>query len=644
MKKHLRTVLKWICMVCCSMLVAVVFSNMLGMVVLTSYDLMNSDRVYVADTVNARVSRYLALSALNSVTSGETDSEPVCRAIDERGLEFLVVTEDTSGQRDEIYRSSGYTDGAGYDYVVAAPGTVFSAREGFPNRVPVRVDRLAFDNTFKPDYAGEGADGDKVYVYYYRSAVRTGELYASADNLAEGICDFSGSFYKVTGITAVLAFCFLIASMVLSSDKLNASHKIPYLVVLIGAAFLAAISVAGGLAVSLAVMYDWSAYIRMLIPFAFVAAFSVIWLLVQTVERLRSRTFLENTALIRLARFSGRVSEGTPIVLLSILAYLVLTLAEILLVSMAYKGNVLGLFLAMVVVKLIGFPVFMWIVLGIDRIVRGIRKTASGQFDSPVDTKGLAGPLKRTAEDVNSIGDAMNIALAENMRSERLKAELITNVSHDIKTPLTSIINYVDLLKKEDLPEGKPTEYMQIIDKHSKRLKKLTEDLIEASKASTGNIKMNLEDIDAKVMLSQVEGEFVERLTQADLQTVLNAPQENVTVRADGRYLWRVTENLMGNICKYAMKGTRVYLDLEKAGDEVRMSFKNVSAEPLNISADELKERFVRGDRSRSTEGSGLGLSIAEDLTTLMEGRLDIECDGDLFKVTVTLPSGGSKE
>ena len=252
--------------------------------------------------------------------------------------------------------------------------------------------------------------------------------------------------------------------------------------------------------------------------------------------------------------------------------------------------------------------------------------------------------LKRHAANLNSVQQGIQQAVEEKMKSERLKTQLITNVSHDIKTPLTSIVNNVDLLKKEEMPSDAAREYLAVLDRQSQRLRKLTEDLVEASKASTGNIPVSLAPTDLNVLLSQVCGEYQQRLEKQVLEPVLSLCEPGAAAMADGRLLWRVLDNLMSNICKYAMPGTRVYLTTEREGDTARMVVRNISRYPLNISADELTERFVRGDSSRSTEGSGLGLSIATSLMSLQGGGFRLPIDGDLFKVTLTLPAAGAEE
>ena len=272
----------------------------------------------------------------------------------------------------------------------------------------------------------------------------------------------------------------------------------------------------------------------------------------------------------------------------------------------------------------------------VKRLRTGASKIAQGDMNYSIDTKYMHGDLLDHANDLNSIRDGISKAVNERMKSEHFKTELITNVSHDIKTPLTSIVNYVDLLSKEDIENEKAKEYIEVLQRQSARLKKLTEDLVEASKASTGNLAVNLERCELGVLLDQTAGEYGEKLSAQGLELILKKPEEPVTVMADGRHLWRILDNLMNNICKYAQPGTRVYLNLEKRENKAVMTFRNVSKYQLNISGDELMERFVRGDSSRNTEGSGLGLSIARSLAQLQGARLDLLVDGDLFKVTVT--------
>ena len=263
-------------------------------------------------------------------------------------------------------------------------------------------------------------------------------------------------------------------------------------------------------------------------------------------------------------------------------------------------------------------------------------KLAAGDESCVVDTSKLYGPFREHGEDLNTIRDGVSLAVEARMRSEHFRTELITNVSHDIKTPLTSIINYVDLLGKEKPENEKMREYIDVLQRQSARLKKLIEDLLEASKASTGNLTVNAEPCDVGVLLDQTLGEYGEKLSAAGLEPVLTKPEKPVIIMADGRHMWRIFDNLLNNICKYSQRGTRVYLEVCERDGKAVVTFRNISSRQLNISSDELMERFVRGDSSRNTEGSGLGLNIAQSLAQLQKGTMELTVDGDLFKVTLT--------
>lgn len=301
------------------------------------------------------------------------------------------------------------------------------------------------------------------------------------------------------------------------------------------------------------------------------------------------------------------------------------------------------------------------------RIIKGIEKIKEGDLEHKIDVEGLYGDNRVLADAVNTIGDGIHNAVEASMKNERLKTDLITNVSHDIKTPLTSIINYVDLLRRENIQDEKVKGYLDVLDTKSQRLKQLTEDLVEASKISSGNISLVMTRINFVELINQTAGEFSAKFEEKNLQLIMNLPGEPVIIEADSRSIWRVIENLFNNVAKYAMENTRVYVELYEqtpapktvdedmitgVGDvtvikdtkEAVLMIKNVSAYPLNINADELTERFIRGDISRSTEGSGLGLSIAKSLTQRQNGDFSIYLDGDLFKVTLTFPCKESKK
>lgn len=284
-------------------------------------------------------------------------------------------------------------------------------------------------------------------------------------------------------------------------------------------------------------------------------------------------------------------------------------------------------------------PVILYVALMLRKLQKGGKALASGDLGYQVDTKRMFWDFKRHGENLNSIGVGMTAAVEQRLKSERMKTELITNVSHDIKTPLTSIINYADLIEKEQCDNPAITEYAGVLHRQSDRLKRLIEDLVEASKASTGNLEVLLAPCEVGVMLTQTAGEYEQKLQEKDLVLFTSQPEQPIKIMADGRRLWRVFDNLMNNVCKYAQRSTRVYLTLEEKNGQAIISFKNISREPLNLSADELLERFVQGDTSRKSEGNGLGLSIAKSLTELQNGTMELTTDGDLFKVVLRFPT-----
>ena len=355
--------------------------------------------------------------------------------------------------------------------------------------------------------------------------------------------------------------------------------------------------------------------------------------------RVKAGAWWKNTviymALGVVGRLCGAVTRNLPLFLRAVLVFGIAMMAEAL-AGTLHTGSSMGA--GWRFVKVVEFACIFWGVLQMKRLAEGGERLAEGDMEHPVDTTHMYRDLKEHGEHLNSIQTGMAKAVAQSVKSERFKTELITNVSHDIKTPLTSIINYVDLLKREELHNEKANEYLEVLDQKSQRLKQLTEDLVEASRASSGNVVLDIRRIDVKELLMQTSGEFVERFEARGLQLVENFPQNPQYVDADGRRLWRIIENLFRNVEKYAMPHTRVYLDLINDGKRVAFSLKNISENPLNISPEELTERFTRGDESRSTEGSGLGLSIAKDLTEIQQGTFEIYLDGDLFKVTVSFP------
>lgn len=346
----------------------------------------------------------------------------------------------------------------------------------------------------------------------------------------------------------------------------------------------------------------------------------------------KAGTVIRGSLTARVLRLLWRIVTGIPLVWKTALVGLGLALLEIGLYQMNYYGEYF------LVLKLVELLAVLAIALNLRTLEKNGKQLSEGDLSTPVDTKRLFGAFRRYGQAMNRLQSGMESAVQEQMRAERMKTELITNVSHDIKTPLTSIVNYVDLLKKEDIPSPAAQQYIAVLDRQSKRLKKLTEDLVEASKASSGALPVNVQPIDVSVLFSQIAGEYQDRLADCHLTLVTQSPEGQPVVAADSKLLSRVMDNLVSNICKYAMPETRVYVSGVVSDGQMALSFKNVSRAELNISPDELMERFVRGDASRHTEGSGLGLSIVRSLVHLMGGTFRLSIDADLFRADVTLP------
>lgn len=386
----------------------------------------------------------------------------------------------------------------------------------------------------------------------------------------------------------------------------------------------------------------------LLVAGGFVADVVIMFFFYSFVRRIRAKILWKNSYLRRFAgnikKFVWKVYDNGNIILRTWLPYGAFLLFNFVMLLAAFAGGGFGRAVALL------FAVALDILVGNllyrnakeqQDIVNGIETIAGGQLEYQVNTDHLHGDNLTLAHSVNSIGKGIKDAVEISMKDERMKADLITNVSHDIKTPLTSIINYVDLIKREQVDNEKVQNYIRVLDEKSQRLKQLTDDLVEASKISSGNINLHFEKINLTELMNQTIGEFSEKFEQKNLTTVMNVNTPNTVIEADSRRIWRVIENLFNNIFKYAMDGTRVYLTIDSLPDNVgyiALSVKNISALPLNCNPDELTERFIRGDESRTTEGSGLGLSIAKNLTEAQKGTFEIRLDGDLFKVVMTFP------
>ena len=510
----------------------------------------------------------------------------------------------------------------------------------------VYLENFALAYTDKPLYTVQStrlytlSDGS-IYALTYTVdllQVETAPTYSYL--LLSWLTEHAGLTVALTVLAALLSlffFCFLMASaghwQGQAGIHLTWLDKIPadvFLLLLVCAFF-------GGWD---AFYYEWGRilFCAALTPFALL-------FLCALAAQCKAGTVLRGSLLARIARFLWRIvrslflglwriARNLPLLWKTALVVAGVFFLEMLLVLAGY-GSVDGIF---VILKAVELLAILYIALNLRMLQKGGEKLARGDFSSPIDTKYLIGDFKRYGQELNDVQSGLEQAVQEQMKAEHLKTELITNVSHDIKTPLTSIVNYVDLLKKEDIPSPEAREYIAVLDRQSHRLKKLTEDLVEASKASSGVLNVDLQPTDVNVLFSQIEGEYQERLAACQLTLVTQPPAPGTVIRADSRLLSRVMDNLVSNICKYALPSTRVYVVSTLSREAVTISFKNVSRDELNISSDELMERFVRGDASRHTEGSGLGLSIARSLVQLQGGRFDLAIDADLFRADITFP------
>ena len=352
------------------------------------------------------------------------------------------------------------------------------------------------------------------------------------------------------------------------------------------------------------------------------------------IKRLKTHTFIKTTFAYWLYKKIKNFSQNMKITSNFIVYFTIYLVANVISLGILFAQPLAGIIL-LILVNIYAYKLISDRIKSYNKVKQAINDLYSGKTDIQLNENDFSKEDKATSKEINDIAGGLSNAINERLKSERLKTELITNVSHDIKTPLTSIINYVDLLKKENIKGEKANEYLGILDNKSQRLKKLTEDLVEASKASSGAIKLNMEKLNVNELIKQISGEFQDKFQAHKLEEIISFPEEEAYIEADSRYLYRVLENMYSNIAKYALEGTRVYIDIVDEDNKIYIKLKNVSKQKLNISADELMQRFVRGEASRNTEGSGLGLSIARSLTELQKGKFNIYLDGDLFKVTI---------
>ncbi|HBI86023.1 MAG TPA: hypothetical protein DDX71_07060 [Ruminococcus sp.] len=367
-----------------------------------------------------------------------------------------------------------------------------------------------------------------------------------------------------------------------------------------------------------------------------IAAFLVL-LIYSIAVRLKTDTFWSSFGIVRVVRYLFSLMRGHLAFSVSVTCWLTALLA-LNAAAIRLRDMQMVLIPCAAVADLLTLTAILYSIYAYFELHKHAKHMETGDFSAVTHKIPLTADFRRFDATLTDMTSRVEEIVAKQTKAEHLRTELITNVSHDLKTPLTSIVNYVDLLSREQMPNPAAEEYLDVLRRQAARLKKLTVDLVDASKASTGNMTVELAPTDLQVLIGQLGGEYEEQLEKRQLSFVMNVPEEPVMVLADGRQIWRVFDNLLGNACKYALAGTRVYLDLKSDGKLAEITIKNVSAHPLNVSPDELMERFVRGDTSRHTEGSGLGLAIARDLTALQHGLLELSTDGDLFKVTLSFP------
>lgn len=491
---------------------------------------------------------------------------------------------------------------------------------------------------------------EETNEYKYNIRIYVKEEFTASDRLSEEVFLIDFAYYMrytavavgiVSFILGLVLYIYLLCSVGHSkeSDEIRprAFDKIPFDI--LTAAFV--LIIAGEVAIINELTRGMVRYILIAVMVAADSAIAMEYVL-SFACRLKTSTFLRNNFILIAAKWFVRVCKKLggfiiravsklPAIWRTVIILGAYLFAE-LFFTLLFWGDADIFLMCWLTLRFVLAGAVLYAALVMKKLKSGSEKIAGGDLDYRIDTSKMLFDFKEYGETLNNIGGGLSAAVDEKMKSERMKTELITNVSHDIKTPITSIINYVNLLEKEDIQNERAREYIDVLDRQSSRLKKLVEDLVEASKASTGNISVNLEYLDVGILLDQTVGEYNARAEKVNLRLLLTKPEEPVIIRADGRHMWRIFDNLMSNICKYAQENTRVYLSLERRNGKAIIVFKNISKYQLNISGDELVERFVQGDSSRSTEGSGLGLSIARSLMELQGGRMNVLVDGDLFK------------
>jgi len=566
----------------------------------------------------------------------ENAMEEVCQQLDAENTNFRYEVKSGDGQQ---VIATNLQDGESQEQAMAHRwyATIFLGNER------VRVE---------PDYIGNFSYGDGTYKGEQGLVLECGlpGLLSVDDPFRQDLMEYSRlrqlqpwAAVACVGFAILALTCLVFLCMAAGHKKgvvgihLNWQDRIWYDVYLAGVFFLGMM-----LVLLLDGAFRWRGselYVAIQVALFAILPVTVLVLavLLTTVTRCKAGVMWKNTLIAKVLGVLCRFIFALPITWKLVLAFVCSLLVSFVLFAMFYYDGAA----AFILMELLdfGFVLYLcWWAVNFNKLRNAGQALAGGDLDYRVDTVRMPPDLRRHGEDLNNISGGMANAVQERMKSERFKSELITNVSHELKTPLTSIINYVDLLKKADIQGETALGYLRVLEEKSQRLKKLTEDLVEASKASTGVLAVDREQLDLVQLVEQAVGEYTEKVENRHLQMVTHLPEQAVWVNADGRHLWRVLDNLLSNCVKYAMEGTRVYLEVQKGPKQAVLTVKNISRDALNIPPEQLMERFVRGEESRTTEGSGLGLSIARSLTQLQGGMFDISVDGDLFKVTVTLP------
>ena len=568
---------------------------------------------------------------MTRIDRDETLPEPDCVSAYKEGIRVLL----RSTLQEERYPGEFPALPSGYSYVATDTSTGKVLYDGrTKNAVPLGIS------------GGYFSEGVGIDVRAYLEPKQTpGEELTLLRTSVGTLLRYQNAYLPVGIITAVLCIAllvFLMASMGKTPDgvKLRGIHRVPVDLFLAAALaailFLANYSGGAGNLLLYNPLWTW------ILPSTLMAlwiGFVALLTLCTISARLRAGKWWRNSIIYIVCRFVYRAVRGfvraLPIAWKGILVYAVVVLVNFFgMLLICFSGSFFQL-LVLVALDIAGLYFVIRIMRQLKALQTAAQKLAAGDLNYTVDTEKMYPVLKEHGDNLNAVSIGMNRAVNERMKSERFKTELITNVSHDLKTPLTSIVSYVDLLKKEPIESESAQEYIDVLDRQSQKLKKLTADLVDASKASSGALPVHSEKLDLGELLRQSAGEYTEKFAAAGIAPVLLVPEGETYVTADGRLLWRVLDNLLGNAVKYAQSGTRLYLELVQDETETVLTLKNISREPLNIPAEELMERFVRGDGSRHTDGSGLGLSIAKSLMELMGGKLALTLDGDLFKAAL---------